>query len=151
MRAREGLLAEVEADDQAGVLDDLDEDRGLAAGGGAAPDLLDEALGDRVADELADAGAGELRDPGDLRAADGPKVVDRAQHEALVERAGLLVGRLGRKPHPRVAPHYFAKSPDKAEDRGPSRFVKSPDKVATATMGARAPRTHRHPTGLPVT
>ena len=31
----------------------------------------------------------------------GPQVVDRAQHEALVDRAGLLVGRLRCQPHPR--------------------------------------------------
>ena len=41
--ADEPLLAEVEADDDAGVLDDLHQDRRLAAARRAAPDLLDEA------------------------------------------------------------------------------------------------------------
>ena len=50
----EGPLAEVEGDDVAGVVDERDEGRLLAAGAGAAPDFLGQALLLELADQLPD-------------------------------------------------------------------------------------------------
>ena len=49
-RAREVLLAEVEPDDEARVVVDLEEDRGLAAARRAAPDLADDAVVEKGGD-----------------------------------------------------------------------------------------------------
>ena len=99
--AGEHALAEVDRDDQPGVVDDLEQDRGLAAARRPEAHLADEALGEDVGDELADGGAGEPGEAGDLGAADRPVVVQRAQDEAAVEPARLLVRRLARERHSR--------------------------------------------------
>ena len=102
--AGEHALAEVDRDDQPGVVDDLEQDRGLAAARRPEAYLADEALGEDVGDELADGGAGEPGEAGDLGAADRPVVVQRAQDEAAVEPARLLVRRLARERHSRRPP-----------------------------------------------
>ena len=109
-RAREDALAEVEADDLAGVVDDAEEDRGLAAGRRAPTDLLDQALVEQLADDVADGRAGQAGEAGDLGAADRPEVVEGPQHEALVVLAGLRVGRLGRESHPLGVPRLVRPS-----------------------------------------
>ena len=80
IRPDERALAEVDGDDEAGVVDDLDEDRGLPTARRAEPDLADEALGDRVADELAHGGPGE---PGEARDLCAVTVATRAPASSL--------------------------------------------------------------------
>ena len=97
-RGAEHELAEVEADDVAGVVDELEEDRRLAAGRRPAPDLARHAR--RAISSLITSPTVVRVRPlsaRDLGAADRPEVVQRAQHERGVVRAGLLVGGLGRK------------------------------------------------------
>ena len=93
----EGPLAEVEGDDVAGVVDERDERRLLAAGAGAAPDFLGQALLLELADQLPDRGPGQAGEAGDLRAADRTEVVDGAKDEAGVVRTRLRMRRLGRE------------------------------------------------------
>ena len=93
----EGSLAEVEGDHMAGVVDERDERRLLAAGAGAAADLLGEALLLELSDELPDRGAGQAGEAGDLRAADRAEVVDGTEDQAGVVGARLGVRRLGRE------------------------------------------------------
>ena len=95
---REGALAEVEGDDVAGVVDELDEGRRLAAGRGRRAGIPGEALLFELRDELADAGASQAGEAGDgSRATDRPEVVEGAEHQARVMGARLRVGRLGWK------------------------------------------------------
>ena len=93
----EGALAEVERDDGPGVVLERDEGRLLAAGARAAADVLGQAVALEVRDELADAGAGQAGESGDVRAADRTQVVEGAQDEGRVVGAGLRVGGLGRE------------------------------------------------------
>ncbi len=94
---REGALAEVERDDVAGVVDELDKGRRLAAGRGRLAGIPGEALLFELRDELADAGASQAGEAGDGCARDRPEVVEGAEHQARVMGAGLRVGRLGWK------------------------------------------------------
>src|SRR4029079_2846440 len=86
------------------VADDVEEDRGLAARRGPATDLLDHALVEQLADDVADGRPGQARAAGDLVATDRPEVIDGPQDEALVVLARLGVGRLGRESHPPGVP-----------------------------------------------
>ena len=124
--AGEDALAEVEADDLAGVADDAEEDRALATGRRAAADFLDHAVVEQLADDVADGGPRQAGAAGDLGAADRPEVIDGPKHEALVVLARLGVGRLGRESHPLEVPRSlhrglaaredFANGIDKAQD-----------------------------------
>ena len=60
-RRRERALAEVEGDDVAGVVDERDEGRLLAAGARAAADLAGEAVVLELADQLPDRWSGSGR------------------------------------------------------------------------------------------
>src|SRR6185369_10516300 len=71
-RARDDALPQVESDDLASVADDAEEDRGLAARRGPATDLLDHALVEQRADDVADGRPGQARAAGDLGATDRP-------------------------------------------------------------------------------
>ena len=92
-------LAEVEANDVAGVVDDLEQDRRLAAARWAAPDLADQSLAQELGDHLAHGRPGQTRDPRDVGAADRPEVIERPQDQALVVGSRLLVRRLGLEKH----------------------------------------------------
>ena len=98
-RAREDALAQVEPDDLAGVADDAEQDRGLAAARGSATDLLDHALVEQLADDVADRRPRQAGAAGDLGAADRPEVVEGPQHQALV----VLRASAGGSPWPGVA------------------------------------------------
>ena len=95
-------LAEIDPDDVPGAVDELEEDRCLAAGRRSPPDLAREAIAHQVADHVADRGPGEPAESRDLGATDRPEVVQRAQDEGRVVRPGLLVRGLGRKRQRRV-------------------------------------------------
>ena len=88
-RGGERALAEVEGDDGPGVVLEGDEGRLLAAGARAATDVLGQAIRAQVRDELADAGPRQAGQAGDVRAADRPEVVERAQDEGRVVGARL--------------------------------------------------------------
>ncbi len=96
-RRGEGALAEVERDDRPGAGVEGDEGRLLAAGARAPPDIDRQALLLEVADELADARAGEAGQSGDVSPGDRPEVVERAEDQRRVVRAGLRMGRLRRE------------------------------------------------------
>ena len=98
-RSGEMLLAEVETDDQARVVVDLEQDRRLAAARRTPPDLAHDAVVEERGDDVGDGGPGQARLAGDVGAADRPEVVDRADDEPLVVDAGLLMGRFGRERH----------------------------------------------------
>ena len=87
----EGALAEVEGDDLAGVVDERDERRLLAAGGRAAADVAGEAVALEVGDELPDRGAGQAGEAGDLGAARWGR--GRRRHGARGRRCGHASGR----------------------------------------------------------
>ena len=93
----EGPLAEVEGDHVAGVVDERDEGRLLAAGARATADLSGQALLLEFSDELPDRGAGQAGEAGDLRAADRAEVVDGAEDQAGVVGTRLGMRRLGRE------------------------------------------------------
>ena len=95
----EMLFAEVEPDDEPGVLVDLEQDRGLAAARRAAADLADDAVVEEPGDDVRDGRAGEAGLAGDVRPADRAEVVHGPHDEPLVVHARLLMGRLGRKHH----------------------------------------------------
>ena len=78
----EMLFAEVEPDDEPGVLVDFEEDRGLAAAGRAAADLADDAFVEQPGDDVRDGGPGEARLAGDVGAADRPEVIDACGRRA---------------------------------------------------------------------
>ena len=103
-RAGEDALAEVEADDLAGVADDAEEDRALAAGRRPASDFLDHPVAEQVADDVRDGRPGQAGAARDFGAADRPEVVDGPQDEPMVVLAGLRVGRLGGESHGRRRP-----------------------------------------------
>ena len=63
---------------------------------GPRPTSLGQALALEVRDQLADAGAGQAGEAGDVGARDRAEVVERAQDQAGVVGPGLRVGRLGR-------------------------------------------------------
>ena len=90
-RAPEHLVvAEVEGDGEAGVGDDAEEGGGLAdplLGAGA--ELLDQALAQQLAGQVADGHAGEMCGAGDVGPAERAVAEDRAQHEGPVVPAGV--------------------------------------------------------------
>jgi hypothetical protein len=90
----ESALAEVERDDAPRIVLERNECRLLTARAGAAADVLGEAIPRQVRDQLANAGAGEAGQPGDVGAADGTQVVQGAQDECRVVGAGLRMGGL---------------------------------------------------------
>src|SRR4029079_12539086 len=100
--AGEMLLAEVESDDQTGVVLDLDEDGGLAAAGWAAADLAHDAVVEEDGNDVGDSGTGEAGESGHLGATDRPEVVQGANDESLVVAAGLSVRGLCRQRHTAV-------------------------------------------------
>jgi len=138
------LLAEVQADDQAGVVIDLEEDGRLAAGRGAPSDLADDAVVEEARDDVADGGPGEPGQARNVGPADRPEVIERADDKPLIVDAGLLVGRLGRERHrpgrasspadPAVLLADFVQSMDKVIH--PGCFVKSVDKDRGPASGS---------------
>ena len=96
-RAPELRLAEVETDHVATVGGDAQQDRRLAPARPAAADLLDQAVADQRADKVADGGASQAGEPGEVGARERAVVVQGAQDQLLVERPRLLVRRLLRQ------------------------------------------------------
>jgi hypothetical protein len=94
---REGALAEVEGDDGPGAGVQRDQGRLLATRARATPDIDRQAFYFEIADQLADAGAGQASQAGDVSARDRPEVVKGAQDKRRVVSAGLRVGRLRRE------------------------------------------------------
>ena len=100
-RAAEHGLAKVEADDAAGTVDELEEDRGFAAGRWAATDLLRHAVGHELAHDLPDGRPGQPAHPRHLGPADRTVVIEGLQDERGVVGARLLVGCFRRERHDR--------------------------------------------------
>ena len=89
--AAELRLAEVEPDQVAAVGGDAQQDRRLAAARAATTDLLDQALVDERADEVADRGSRQAGEPGQVGARERAVIVEGAQDQLLIERSRLLV------------------------------------------------------------
>ena len=110
-RCREEPIAEVNADQQACRLGDLDEYWGLAAGRRSAAHFAAKTGLEQAVHDVRDGGPGETRKAGDIGAADSAGVVDRCENEALVVFARLSHRGLDR------AVHSFASGGVRSRDR----------------------------------
>src|SRR5262249_31201152 len=96
-RAAELLITKIEADQMAPVGGDAEQDRRLAAARSAAADLLDQAVVNETADEVADGRPRQTGHAREVGARERAVVVQGAQDQTLVERSRLLVRRLFRQ------------------------------------------------------
>ena len=121
-RAAELRRAQVKADGVAAIRVDAKHDGRLPAGRRAASCFLDQSIAEQLGDESRNGGAGQPRQACEIGAADVGAVVDRAQHELLVERARLLVRGLFRKlRHALIASPSADRAPPAAPDAPKAR------------------------------
>ena len=103
MAPRTWPVAHVHTDELTCIPGDLQQDGRLAAARGPSPDLVDEPGTRQLGDHVRHGRAGELGAARDVRAADGPEVGERPQHEPHVVLSCRLMRRLGRQLHRRSA------------------------------------------------
>src|ERR1035437_7363455 len=106
-------IPQIDPNEEPAAIGNLEQDRGLAPGGGTAPDITREAGCEQPSDDVRNRGPREAGQSRDFRATDGTLVVDGREDELLVVLARFVQRSLDRSLHP-DASSYFVQGIDKA-------------------------------------